>query len=58
MPPTQSKPLCALSVPSPRIQVKKATLDSILSRPKVSTAQALRGYDYLKSHSSRKVSAS
>jgi hypothetical protein len=35
---------------------RKATLASILSRPKLTTEQALEGYDYLKSHSSRKAS--
>lgn len=57
MPTTPSKPLSTLSVPSPRMTVRRATRASISSRPKVSTAQALKGYDYLRSHSSRKVSA-
>ena len=57
MPLTQSKPLYAITVPKPTRSVKKATVASILKRQAVSTAQALRGYDYLKSHSSRKISA-
>lgn len=56
MPLTLSKPLYAITVPKPKYPVKKATAALILSRPKVSTAQALKGYDYLKSHSSRKIS--
>ncbi len=58
MSPTQSKPLYSITVPSPKLQVKKATVASILSQPKSSTAQALKGYDYLKSHSSRRISTS
>ncbi len=58
MPSTLSKHLYAITVPSPKLPVKKATAASILSRPKASTAQALKGYDYLKSHSSRIISAS
>ena len=37
---------------------RKATVASILNRPKSSTELALKGYDFLKSHSSRKVSRS
>jgi hypothetical protein len=56
MPLTLSKPLYAITVPKPKYPVKKATAASISSRPRVSTAQALKGYDYLKSHSFRKIS--
>lgn len=56
MPLTPSKPLYAITVPKPAHPVKKATAASILRRPAVSTEQALKGYDYLKSHSSRNAS--
>ena len=55
---TPSKILYPLSVPSPGLRVKKATVASISSQPKASTVQALKGYHYLKSHSSRKVATS
>jgi hypothetical protein len=58
MPSTLSKPLFSLSVPQPTAPVRKATVNSVLSRPKAATAQALRGYDYLKSRSSRNSSGS
>ena len=56
MPPTQLPKLYALFVPSPVLPVKKATAASISKLPKASTEQALKGYHYLKSHSSRKPS--
>lgn len=58
MPFTQSKPLFNITAPSPKFVVRKATVGSILSRPKLTTEQALKGYDYLKSHSSRNKSGS
>lgn len=58
MPSTPSKPLFSLSVPRQTAHVSKATVNSVLSRPRPSTAQALKGYDYLKSHSSRSSSGS
>jgi hypothetical protein len=45
-------------VPQPTSLATKATADSISNRPKLTTAQALKGYDYLKSRSSRSNSAS
>jgi hypothetical protein len=50
---TPSKPLFSIIVPQPKSPVRKATVASVSGRPKVTTAQALKGYDYLKSHSSR-----
>lgn len=56
MPFTPSKPLYDITVPTPKTPARKATAASILSRPKVTTEQALKGYDYLKSRSSRSSS--
>jgi hypothetical protein len=58
MPSTPSKPLFSISVPKQTAHVSKATVSSVLSRPRPTTAQALKGYDYLKSHSSRGSSGS
>ena len=44
-PPDSAKP------PPPR--VKRATVASVSSQPRATTAEALNGYAYLKSHSSR-----
>jgi hypothetical protein len=54
---TPSKPLFNITVPQPKAPVFRATPQSILTRPKVTTEQALKGYDYLKSHSSRNNTA-
>ena len=54
---TQSKPLFNITVPKPEFPVTKATVESVSRRPKVTTEQALMGYDYLKSRSSRKRSS-
>ena len=53
MPATQLKTLLSPSANSSAIKVKKATIASVSNQPKVSTEQALRGYNYLKVHSSR-----
>jgi hypothetical protein len=53
-----SKPLFSITVPVPKTRVRRATPESVSSRPKVTTEQALKGYAYLKSHSSRSSSAS
>jgi hypothetical protein len=45
-------------VPTPKSSAKKATEAAVLSRPKLTTEQALKGYDYLKSRSSRRNSGS
>ena len=55
---TQSKPLFNITVPKPKSAAKKATAAVVLSRPKLTTEQALKGYDYLKSRSSRSTSGS
>ena len=55
---TPSKPLFNITVPKPKSPTKKATAASVLNRPKPTTEQALRGYDYLKSRSSRSSSGS
>ena len=55
---TPSKPLFAITVPQPKVLVKRATVASVSQRRKVTTAEALKGYAYLKSHSSRSNSAS
>ena len=55
---TPSKPLFSITVPKPKSPARKATAASVLKRPKLTTEQALKGYDYLKSHSSRSSSAS
>jgi len=55
MQPILSKPLYDITVPKPKNPARKATVASILNRPKSSTEQALNGYDFLKSHSSRKA---
>jgi len=56
MPFTPSTPLFNITVTKPKSPAKKATAASISKRPKLTTEQALKGYDYLKSHSSRKLS--
>jgi hypothetical protein len=58
MPFTPSKPLYNITVPQPKTSVRRATPQTVSSRPKVTTAQALKGYAYLKSHSSRSNSGS
>jgi hypothetical protein len=58
MQPILSKPLYDITVPKPKHPARKATVASILNRPKSSTEQALKGYDFLKSHCSRKASRS
>ena len=55
---TQSMPLFNITVPVPKSPAKRATAAVVLSRPKLTTAQALKGYDYLKSRSSRSSSGS
>jgi hypothetical protein len=55
---TPSKPLFTIIVPTPKSSAKKATEAAVLSRPKLTTEQALKGYDYLKSRSSRRNSGS
>ena len=55
---TPSNPLFNITVPQPKFPAKKATVAVVLKRPKPTTEQALRGYDYLKSHSSRSSSES
>jgi hypothetical protein len=47
-----SKPLFNITVPTPTSPAKKATAAAVLKRPKLTTEQALKGYDYLKSRSS------
>jgi hypothetical protein len=54
---TPSKPLFNITVPKPKALAKKATAAIVSQRPKLSTEQALKGYDYLKSHTSRNDSA-
>lgn len=58
MPSIPSKPLFSISVPQQTARVSKATVSSVLSRPRPTTAKALKGYDYLKSRSSRGSSGS
>lgn len=58
MPFTPSKPLYNITVTPPKTPARKATAASILNRPKLTTEQALKGYDYLKSRSSRSSSGS
>jgi hypothetical protein len=58
MPFTPSKPLYNITVPQPKSPAKKATATLVSKRPKPTTEQALKGYDYLKSRSSRSSSAS
>jgi hypothetical protein len=55
---TPSKPLFNITVPAPKSPAKKATAAVVSKRPKLTTEQALRGYDYLKSRSSRTSSGS
>jgi hypothetical protein len=55
---TPSKPLFNISVPKPIHPAKKATVASVSKRPKLNTEEALKGYDYLKSRSSRSSSGS
>ena len=50
---TPSKPLFNITVPQPKSPARKATVAAVSRRPKLTTEQALRGYDYLKSRSSR-----
>ena len=47
------QPLFDITVPPISAHVHRATLQMILSRPKVTTEQALAGYDYLKANSKR-----
>ena len=58
MPFTPSKPLFNITVPQPKSPARKATAAAVSQRPKLTAEQALRGYDYLKSRSSRSSSAS
>jgi hypothetical protein len=51
-----SKLLYDITVPKPKNPARKATVDSILIRARSSTEQALKGYDFLKSHNPRKAS--
>jgi len=53
MPFTRSKLLYNIIVTPPKSPAKRATAAAILSRPRLSTEQALKGYDYLRSRSSR-----
>lgn len=46
-------PLFDIKVPLISAPVYRATLQMILNRPKVTTEQALAGYDYLKANSKR-----
>ncbi len=55
---TPSKPLFNITVPQPKSPARKATVASVSKRPKLTTEQALKGYDYLKSRSSRSSSGS
>ena len=55
---TPSKPLFSITVPKPTSPARKATAASVSKRPKLTTEQALKGYDYLKSRSSRISSGS
>ncbi len=55
---TPSQPLFNITVPKPKSPARKATAAAVSSRPKLTTEQALKGYDYLKSRSSRSNSAS
>ena len=55
---TPSKPLFNITVTKPKSPAKKATAASISKRPKLTTEQVLKGYDYLKSRSSRSNSGS
>ena len=55
---TPSKPLFNITVPQPKSPAKKATTASVSQRPKLTTEQALKGYDYLKSRSYRSSSGS
>lgn len=55
---TPSKPLFTITVPQPKSPAKKATVAVVSQRPRLTTEQALKGYDYLKSRSSRSSSAS
>lgn len=57
-PSTSPKPLFSIPVPQQTAQVRKATLNSVLSRPRLTTAQALKGYDFLKSQRSRRSTGS
>ena len=58
MPFTPSKPLFNITVSKPKSPARKATAASVLSRPKLTAEQALKGYVYLKSHNSRNKSKS
>lgn len=55
---TPAKPLFNITVPKPKSPATKATAASVSMRPKLRTEQALKGYDYLKSRSSRSSSES
>ena len=55
----QSKPLFNITVPKPKYPAKKKATAAVVSkRPKLTTEQALKGHDSLKSRSSRSSSAS
>ena len=58
MPATPSNPPSIVSGPVSQVQVRRASIASVSSQPKASTAQALKGYAYLKSRSSRSRSHS
>jgi len=47
------QPLFDITVPPLSAPVHRATLQMVLSRPKVTTERALAGYDYLKANSKR-----
>jgi len=47
------QPLFDITVPLISAPVHRATLQMILNRPRVTTEQALAGYDYLKANSKR-----
>jgi hypothetical protein len=51
--PFAEQPLFDITVPPISAPVYRVTLQMILSRPKVTTEQALAGYDYLKANSKR-----
>ena len=54
---TLSNPPSTASVKAPQSRVKRATIASVSNQPRATTAQALKGYAYLKSHSSRSRSS-
>ncbi len=58
MPSTRSKPSSPTTAPVLVPAVRKATAASVLNQPKASTAEALKGFHYLRSQSSRSRSSS